>query len=110
MIDKVAIGKIISKLRNDKNLTQDELAEKIEISKNYLSKVERGLSRLNVEAFLKMSEVLSFTIEDFGVNIKPRYQDLKKEELLKRVLSANSNKTNAYLKALNLIDDIWQEK
>ena len=70
MIDIVAIGKIIQKLRNDKNLTQEELAEKINLSPHYLSKVERGLSKLNVEAFLKMAEVLSFTLEDFGINSK----------------------------------------
>ena len=43
MIDKSSIGKIIKTLRTNKNLTQEELSEKIDISKNYLSKVERGL-------------------------------------------------------------------
>ena len=56
MIDTILIGKIIKKLRTEKNLTQEELAEKIDISTNYLSKVERGLSRLNTESFLKMAE------------------------------------------------------
>ena len=48
MIDTETIGKIIKKLRVDKNLTQEALAEKMDISTNYLSKVERGLSRLNI--------------------------------------------------------------
>ena len=58
MIDTILIGKIIKKLRTEKNLTQEELAEKIDISTNYLSKVERGLSRLNTESFLKMGYIL----------------------------------------------------
>lgn len=31
MINKSSIGKIIQKLRKDKNLTQEELAEKIDL-------------------------------------------------------------------------------
>ena len=46
MINKSNIGKVIQKLRKRKNITQEELAEKIELSTNYLSKVERGLSVL----------------------------------------------------------------
>ena len=78
MINKTDIGKIIQKLRKDKNLTQEELAEKIDLSTNYLSKVERGLSVLNVEAFLKMANVLSFSLEDFGLNTDTRIDEDKK--------------------------------
>ena len=64
------VGKRILEVRNKRNYTQEELAEKIDISTNYLSKVERGLSRLNTESFLKMAEILSFSLEDFGISNK----------------------------------------
>ncbi|AIM15133.1 hypothetical protein HW35_01485 [Bacillus sp. X1(2014)] len=35
-----AIGKAIKELRRDRNLTQEELAEKLGISKSYISKIE----------------------------------------------------------------------
>lgn len=105
MIDKSSIGQIIKKLRKDKKLTQEELAEKVELSTNYLSKVERGLSVLNAEAFLKMAEVLSFSLEDFGIksNIK---EDSTKTELLKIILSASEKENKAYLKILNAISEV----
>lgn len=105
MIDKVAIGKIIQKLRNDKKLTQEELAEKVDISTNYLSKVERGLGKLNVESFLKMAEVLSFNFEDFGINTQ-HTQDELSNKIIYKILGTSEKKKVLYLKALNFIDDI----
>lgn len=99
MINKTDIGKIIQKLRKDKNLTQEELAEKIDLSTNYLSKVERGLSVLNVEAFLKMANVLSFSLEDFGLNTDTRIDEDKKE-LIKRILSSSEKEIKAYTELL----------
>ena len=51
MIDKSVIGKIIKKLRKEKGFTQEQFAEKINLSTNYLSKVERGMNTPNVETF-----------------------------------------------------------
>ena len=45
------IGKIIKKLRKEKGFTQEQFAEKINLSTNYLSKVERGMNTPNVETF-----------------------------------------------------------
>jgi len=106
MINRNIIGKIIQKIRRDKNLTQEELAEKIDISTNYLSKVERGLNVLNTESFLKMAEVLSFSLEDFGIRQSSIEISSEKEELIKRILSASSSNIEAYTKAINLVDEI----
>ena len=105
MINKTDIGKIIQKLRKDKNLTQEELAEKIDLSTNYLSKVERGLSVLNVEAFLKMAGVLNFTLDDFGVNTDSKIDETK-NELVKRILSSSEKEIKAYTELLDTMDSI----
>ena len=107
MIDTETIGKIIKKLRLDKNLTQEMLAEKMDISTNYLSKVERGLSRLNIEAFLKMAEVLSFSLEDFGIKTK-NASDLNqnKNKLLEKVLSIPEKDVDLYMQTLNCTENL----
>ncbi len=102
MINKSAIGKIIQKLRKDKNLTQEELAEKIDLSTNYLSKVERGLSVLNAEAFLKMADVLKFSLEDFGINTNSKL-DASKNELINKILSSSDKEIKAYSELLNTL-------
>ena len=105
MIDKSSIGKIIQKLRKDKNITQEELAEKVDITPNYLSKVERGLSSPNAETFLKMAEALSFTLEDFGIKTNLQ-QNSTKSELLKIILSASDKENKAYLKILSAMTEV----
>ncbi len=109
MIDTIHIGKIIKKLRIENNLTQEELAEKIDISTNYLSKVERGLSRLNVESFLKMAEVLSFSLEDFGISKYKHTLNKEQEEILKLLLISSHKKVSAYFEVLKIIDKNFPE-
>ncbi len=68
MITKELIGKKIQQARIRNQLTQEELAEKIELSENYLSKVERGLNMLNSVKFLRIIDVLKINLEEFGIN------------------------------------------
>ncbi len=105
MITKKEIGKIIQNYRKQKGLTQDELAEKVDISTNYLSKVERGINVLNAETFLKMAEILSFSLEDFGVEIKSDTSNKEQQELLTKILSTTPEKIKLYLKTINFLED-----
>lgn len=43
-MDKIKIGQYIAKCRKEQSLTQEQLAEKLGISKNAVSKWERGVS------------------------------------------------------------------
>lgn len=106
MIDKSAIGKIIKKLRKEKGFTQEQFAEKINLSTNYLSKVERGMNTPNVETFLKMAEILDFTLEDFGINQTHKETiDKEKEELLKLILSSSLKDIYVYNKFIKTINE-----
>lgn len=105
MIDKSVIGKIIKKLRKEKGFTQEQFAEKINLSTNYLSKVERGMNTPNVETFFKMAEILDFTLEDFGIKQKSKESiNTEKEELLKLILSSSSKDIYVYTKFIKFIN------
>ena len=106
MIDKSAIGKIIKKLRKEKGFTQEQFAEKINLSTNYLSKVERGMNTPIVETFLKMAEILDYTVEDFGINQTHKETiDKEKEELLKLILSSSLKDIYVYTKFIKTINE-----
>ena len=107
MIEKSAIGKIIQKLRKDKNLTQEELAEKIDISPNYLSKVERGLNILNVESFLKTAEVLGFSLEDFGIKTDKNVNPSKKA-LIEKILTSSEKEILVYSELFDAMKSIMK--
>lgn len=48
MIEK-SVGKRIQEHRKAKDLTQDKLAEMIDVSPNYLSALERGMYNISLE-------------------------------------------------------------
>ena len=58
------IGKFIQELRKEKGLTQEELAEKLGITKNAVSKWERGISLMDLSLLKPLSEILDVSITE----------------------------------------------
>lgn len=56
------IGKNIRQLRTGKNMTQDELAEKLFVTRQTVSNYETGKSRPDVDTLVKISEILDTDI------------------------------------------------
>lgn len=57
------IGYNISQIRKEKGLTLSELADKAEISKSYLSNIERNLNdNPSIQVLVKISQVLNVDI------------------------------------------------
>ena len=52
------IGSKIKNLRIQKKLTQEELGERTDLSKGYISQLERDLSSPSMESFFNILEVL----------------------------------------------------
>ena len=48
-LDYSIIGSRIRKARLEKNITQEELAEKIDVSVAFISRIERGTSHVNLK-------------------------------------------------------------
>ncbi|WP_338779448.1 XRE family transcriptional regulator [Metabacillus sp. FJAT-52054] len=59
------IGKKIKNLRLKSGLTQEELGERTDLSKGYISQLERDLSSPSMETFFSILEVLGCTPEKF---------------------------------------------
>jgi transcriptional regulator with XRE-family HTH domain len=61
--DMVKTGKIISECRQKRNMTQLELAEKLNISYQAVSSWERGLTMPDISNLSKLAQVLEVTID-----------------------------------------------
>ncbi|MGO3748598.1 helix-turn-helix domain-containing protein [Vagococcus salmoninarum] len=59
------IGSKIKNLRIQKKLTQEELGERTDLSKGYISQLERDLSSPSMESFFNILEVLGTIPEQF---------------------------------------------
>ena len=69
-IDYNKMGKRIKAQREKLNLTQENLAEKVDIAPSYVSEIERGVSVCSLPVLVKIASILDLNLDNlvFGVN------------------------------------------
>ena len=85
-LDFSVIGSRLKKARKAKGMTQEELAEKLDVSIAFLSRIERGSSNINLKRLNEVCEILGVTEGEIlnGVSSKSgAYLDKEFSELLK---------------------------
>ena len=60
-LDYTIIGSRLKKARTDKNLTQEKLAEKLDVSIAFLSRIERGNSNISLKRLSEVCDILGVT-------------------------------------------------
>ena len=81
-MEQVKIGKFIAKCRKEKNITQAELAEKLNITDRAISKWETGKGMPDSSIMLDLCKELNITVNELlsGEMIKMENYDKKAEE------------------------------
>ena len=64
-IDFYAIGQRVQKKRKSQNRTQENLAEAISVTVGYVSQIERGITKINLETLSLIAEYLNCDITEF---------------------------------------------
>ncbi|MDF1534915.1 MAG: cupin domain-containing protein [bacterium] len=59
------IGQRIKRLRIANDLTQDELAQRADLTKGFISQLERDLTSISIEALSQILEVLGIPLSEF---------------------------------------------
>lgn len=52
------IGENLRQLRTEKNITQAEVAKRLDVTQVFISKVESNIKRLSVEQVFELSQIL----------------------------------------------------
>ena len=97
------LGQRISKLRKEKGLTQEELANKFNISTQAISKWENDYSSPDISVLLELSKILGVTVEyllsgEVTIEtVKVEHKDINKMILKIRILSSDGSKVNVNL-------------
>lgn len=73
------VGKNIKKIRKEKNLTQDELAERLHCTRQTISNYENGKSEPGIELLIQIAEVLEVEINDLIYGVKKKENRKKKK-------------------------------
>lgn len=87
-------GKFIAKLRKEKNMTQEELSEKMGVSINAVSKWERGISFPDVSLYKKLCSELGISIEELINGQKDSSEEAKEKAIINTVKEASKVKKN----------------
>lgn len=88
-------GKFIAKLRKEKNMTQEQLAEKMGVSINAVSKWERGLSFPDVSLYKKLCKELGINIEELINGEKDNSDEAKEKAIISTINETNKIKKNS---------------
>ena len=63
------LGKRIQKCRKKKGLTQEQLAERVALSRNYLSAVERGVNAVSLEKLIEIINCLDCSADEIFMDV-----------------------------------------
>lgn len=76
--DQEAFGKRLKELRNIKGMTQEELAEKVNITREHLGRLERGKYGCSIDLLIELSYTLNASTDYLLLGRNPdRDQDRK---------------------------------
>ena len=91
-MDTVKIGKFLSELRREREMTQEQLAEKIGTSNKTISRWENGNYMPPVEMLVELSEFYGVSINEIlnGRRLENNETQSAAEEILKSVLEDSS--------------------
>ena len=71
----MSIGERITQLRNQKNMSQGQLAQTIGVSRQAISKWENDLSSPDTIHLIKLSDILDTEVEYLATGRKPVYEE-----------------------------------
>lgn len=57
-IDYIKLGKNIKYCRKQKNITQEQLAEALDLSSGFVSQIERGVGRMSLDTLINICDFL----------------------------------------------------
>ena len=91
---KILLGKRIKELRKQQNLTQEQLAEKMDIDQRNLSKIECGNNFITAETLSRLLNSLSIEPHELFSFNHHKDESLIKKELIRLI---GNNKTDIKL-------------
>lgn len=92
--NKYAIGEALRKLRKEHELTQIQMAEKLEVSAIHYSLIEQGQRKFSIDVLFKIMEVFSVNADRvLAVNVEKK----EKEDIFSEKLSSLSADEQEYV-------------
>ena len=97
-MNQIKIGKFISESRKSKEITQEQLAEKLGVSKNAVSKWERGLNLPDASIMQELCNILEISLNELfaGGHLKEKEVKNQSEKNILDILKFSNDKNKKY--------------
>ena len=97
IMDYKKIGQFIAKLRREKKMTQEKLAELLFVDRTTVSKWEQGQNNINTEVLLKISEIFNVTLNEMIIGEKQTKSNINEINDVTVKMIRTNNKFKRYL-------------
>ena len=101
-----SMGETIASLRKQKGMTQNELAEKMNVTDKAVSKWERDLSCPDIHTISKLADILDVSVEELLKTKKKDEPNTKIKDLIHLILKAIALAMGISVVVLNILDQI----
>ena len=64
-------GRNVARIRTERGLSQDQLAEKADLDRTYISGIERGVRNPGIKSVVRIATALKTSVEDLCKGVKP---------------------------------------
>ena len=104
-MDMIAIGSKIKEARERAHLTQEELAEIIDISPTHMSVIERGVKTPKLDTFVKIVKALNLSADALLLDGMDQVNDSIVAELSVRLGRLTNEEQNRILNAIRALTE-----
>ncbi len=101
-----SIGETIASLRKQKGMTQNELAEKMNVTDKAVSKWERDLSCPDINTISKLADILDVSVEELLKAKKKDDSNTKMKDLINLIFKAIALSMGIAVVVLNILNQI----
>ena len=103
---RVAIGKRMKTKRNELHLTQEQMAEKLDISVKHYGGVERGIAGLSIENFIEVSDILGISL-DYLIKGEPQNDDRMPNRIQEIFIECPKQNRQHLIQLLEIASKLW---
>ena len=108
-IDYSAIGKRVKKARAKKNISQEKLAELVDLTVPYISNIENGNTKLGLQAILSIANALDVTADDLLCDNMVRSKTVFVGEIREIVDDSTDYETKVMVKVMKAAKEAIRE-
>ena len=104
-VDYKMIGEKIKRARKSRNMTQDVLAEKLDVSVGYVSQVERGITKISLDLLGAISSVLDYDMAYFVSESAVNHSEYMGSEIANELKKMDNKKKKLVIDIIKKVNE-----